>query len=81
VAQARQLEIASEDLLELLGRAITCAVLGKAGPQRARILANLYKVPALSVKLHATESLFGLCGSECVRTCSSISTRRVGAEY
>jgi COP9 signalosome complex subunit 4 len=29
--------------LELLGNAVTCAVLGKAGPQRSRVLGLLYK--------------------------------------
>ena len=33
-----------DDLLQLLGRAITCAVLGKAGPQRSRVLGMLFKV-------------------------------------
>ena len=32
-----------EDLLELLGKAVTCAVLGKAGPQRSRVLGLLHK--------------------------------------
>jgi COP9 signalosome complex subunit 4 len=31
------------DLLQLLGKAVTCAVLAKSGPQRTRILALLYK--------------------------------------
>eukprot|EP00611_Tribonema_gayanum_P012424 TRINITY_DN2305_c0_g5_i1.p1 TRINITY_DN2305_c0_g5~~TRINITY_DN2305_c0_g5_i1.p1 ORF type:complete len:398 (+),score=177.15 TRINITY_DN2305_c0_g5_i1:256-1449(+) len=49
LSQARQAaQIAAEDLLELLGRGITCAVLGKAGPQRTRILANFYKDPRLA---------------------------------
>ena len=33
-----------EDLLELYAKAITCAVLAKAGPQRKRVLASLQKV-------------------------------------
>lgn len=45
------------DLLELLGKAITCAVLGKAGPQRSRQMGvllkderieNLSRIPGLS---------------------------------
>jgi len=32
-----------DDLLVLLGKAVTCAVLAKAGPQRNRILASLYR--------------------------------------
>ncbi len=35
--------IDQNDLLELLARAITCAILGKAGPQRSRILSMLHK--------------------------------------
>ncbi|CAM9449343.1 unnamed protein product, partial [Phaeothamnion confervicola] len=35
--------VVQEDLLELLGLAITCAVLGKAGAQRSRILGTLFK--------------------------------------
>ena len=31
------------DLLEFLGKAVTCAVLGKAGPQRSRVLGVLFK--------------------------------------
>ena len=37
-------KVNQEDLLELLGKAVTCAVLGKAGPQRSRVLGLLYKV-------------------------------------
>jgi len=29
--------------LELLGKSVTCAILGKAGPQRSRILGTLFK--------------------------------------
>jgi hypothetical protein len=36
--------VVAEDLLEFLGRAITCAILGKAGPQRSRVLGMLFKV-------------------------------------
>jgi hypothetical protein len=32
--------------MELLGKAVTCAVLGKSGPQRSRVLGLLYKVSA-----------------------------------
>ena len=37
-------QVNQEDLMELLGKAVTCAVLGKAGPQRSRVLGLLYKV-------------------------------------
>ncbi|CAM9287792.1 unnamed protein product, partial [Sphacelaria rigidula] len=42
-AQGKGLEIAEGDLLALLGKAITCAVLGKAGPQRSRQMGVLLK--------------------------------------
>ena len=38
-----QADVVQEDLLELLGKAVTCAVLGKAGPQRSRVLGLLHK--------------------------------------
>jgi len=37
------MSIPVHEKLELLGNAVTCAVLGKAGPQRSRILGVLYK--------------------------------------
>jgi hypothetical protein len=37
-------QVNQEDLMELLGKAVTCAVLGKSGPQRSRVLGLLYKV-------------------------------------
>lgn len=36
-------QVVAEDLLELLGKAVTCAILGNAGPQRSRILGTLSK--------------------------------------
>jgi len=33
----------ADDLLNLLGRAVTCACLGRAGPQRTRILAQIFR--------------------------------------
>lgn len=36
-------QIVQDDLLELYGKAITCAILGKAGPQRARVMTLLQK--------------------------------------
>eukprot|EP01035_Chromulina_nebulosa_P018507 gene18507-24224_t len=36
-------EIVQDDLLELLGKAITCVILAKAGPQRTRVLAQINK--------------------------------------
>lgn len=37
------LKIPTDEKLQLLGLAVTCAVLGRAGPQRSRILGLLYK--------------------------------------
>lgn len=36
-------QIVQDDLLELYGKAITCAILGKAGPLRVRIMSLLFK--------------------------------------
>lgn len=38
------IQVLQEDLLELLGKAVTCAILGKAGQQRSRVLGLLIKV-------------------------------------
>ncbi|KAJ8600210.1 hypothetical protein CTAYLR_001916 [Chrysophaeum taylorii] len=43
LSQARHREVATDELVALLSKAVTCAVLGNAGPQRSRILAMLYK--------------------------------------
>lgn len=40
-----------EDLLELLGKAVTCAILGKAGQQRSRVLGLLIKVRVNACRL------------------------------
>jgi COP9 signalosome complex subunit 4 len=37
-------EVVQDDLLELLGKAVTCAILGKAGQQRTRVLGLLFQV-------------------------------------
>ena len=37
-------QIVPDELLELLGKAVTCAVLGKVGSQRVRVMTLLYKV-------------------------------------
>ena len=39
--------IQEEDLLAMLGRAATCAVLAPSGPQRQRVLGYIYKDPRL----------------------------------
>mmetsp|Transcript_24846 Transcript_24846/g.40644 ORF Transcript_24846/g.40644 Transcript_24846/m.40644 type:complete len:280 (+) Transcript_24846:2-841(+) len=40
--------IRPEDLLAMLGRAATCAILAPSGPQRQRVLGHIYKDPRLS---------------------------------
>lgn len=40
-------KVVQEELLELLAKAVTCAILGKTGTQRARVLGLLYKVSTL----------------------------------
>ena len=41
---SRFLQVVQSDLLELLGKAVTCAILSKAGQQRSRVLGLLVKV-------------------------------------
>eukprot|EP00903_Cladosiphon_okamuranus_P014416 g13382.t1 len=43
LAHTMEIEVATDDLLQLLGKAITCAVLGKAGPQRSRQMGVLLR--------------------------------------
>jgi COP9 signalosome complex subunit 4 len=62
-AAARYYEISSttntninqNDLLELLGKSITCAVLGKAGIQRGRLISIISKDPRLSKLEHHSQ--------------------------
>jgi COP9 signalosome complex subunit 4 len=42
-------EVVQDDLLELLGKAVTCAILGKAGQQRTRVLGLLFQARYLDV--------------------------------
>lgn len=42
LSQYKNSNIVAEDLLQLLGKAVTCAILGKTGPQRTRVLGLLY---------------------------------------
>ena len=41
-------DVSEDELLVLLGKSVTCAVLAKAGPPRTRILASLFKDPRIS---------------------------------
>lgn len=43
LSQSDPQQVDADDLAELLGKAITCALLASAGPQRSRILGTLYK--------------------------------------
>ena len=43
LSQTAQEAVLADDLLELLGKAVTCSILGNAGPQRSRILGTLCK--------------------------------------
>lgn len=43
LSTTRDANVVESDLLELLAKAITCAVLGKTGPPRSRVLALLYQ--------------------------------------
>ena len=36
-------QVSEQDLLQALASAVTCCILASAGPQRSRVLANLYK--------------------------------------
>lgn len=69
------LDVAEGDLLELLGKAITCAVLGKAGPQRSRQMGVLLKderveslnrVPGLTTHAQVCNKDFPPLKKECV---------------
>lgn len=66
------LQVDQGDLLELLGKAVTCAVLGKAGPQRSRVLAVLYKVCSherVYVHMHMGVCIRCVCASVCNMYC------------
>mmetsp|Transcript_10184 Transcript_10184/g.30634 ORF Transcript_10184/g.30634 Transcript_10184/m.30634 type:complete len:393 (-) Transcript_10184:278-1456(-) len=43
ISQMQTDQVSEDELLEALGAAVVCTILAKAGPQRSRILANLYK--------------------------------------
>mmetsp|Transcript_7663 Transcript_7663/g.11517 ORF Transcript_7663/g.11517 Transcript_7663/m.11517 type:complete len:401 (-) Transcript_7663:118-1320(-) len=42
LSQANQQNLDQDDLMELYARGVACAILGKAGPQRSRIISVLY---------------------------------------
>jgi len=43
LSNTSNVNVNQDDLIDLLCKAVTCAVLGKAGPQRTRVLGLLYK--------------------------------------
>ncbi|KDO26596.1 hypothetical protein SPRG_08000 [Saprolegnia parasitica CBS 223.65] len=52
-SQSKPDEVDPDDLLQLLGKATTCAILAAAGPQRSRLLATLYKDERIKSMEHA----------------------------
>jgi COP9 signalosome complex subunit 4 len=56
LSQSAQDLVDADDLLVLLGRAATCAILAPSGPQRQRILAHVYK----DERLHMLDRLEGM---------------------
>jgi len=52
-------DVDEDDLLQLLGRAVTCAILAPSGPQRQRVLQHLYQDP----RLHRLDEM-GVGGGE-----------------
>jgi len=73
LSQARHEEISTDDLVALLAKAVTCALLGPAGPQRTRILSTLSKdervnaamAPSQDYASHATV-LSKMCAGQLV---------------
>jgi len=43
VSKVSNMDVDANDLIELLGKAVTCTLLAKAGPQRSRFMGLLYK--------------------------------------
>ncbi|ETW02663.1 hypothetical protein H310_06122 [Aphanomyces invadans] len=52
-SQSKPDEVDPDDLMQLLGKAVTCAILAAAGPQRSRLLATLYKDERVKASEHA----------------------------
>ncbi|ETV83169.1 hypothetical protein H257_03969 [Aphanomyces astaci] len=52
-SQSKPDEVDPDDLLQLLSKAVTCAILAAAGPQRSRLLATLYKDERVKASEHA----------------------------
>ncbi|CAK4068690.1 unnamed protein product [Aphanomyces euteiches] len=52
-SQSKPDEVDPDDLLQLLSKAVTCAILASAGPQRSRLLATLYKDERVKSSEHA----------------------------
>mmetsp|Transcript_18330 Transcript_18330/g.24187 ORF Transcript_18330/g.24187 Transcript_18330/m.24187 type:complete len:403 (-) Transcript_18330:374-1582(-) len=71
LSQTQNQDVVQDDLLELLGKAVTCAVLGKAGPQRSRILGTLYK----DERIHSLETLSHF--SKCAQVLTKMYTEQI----
>ena len=56
LSQARHEEVNQDDLLALLSKAVTCALLGNAGPQRSRILGLLYKDERVTSQMEQSDA-------------------------
>ncbi|KAH8061644.1 hypothetical protein JL720_13344 [Aureococcus anophagefferens] len=56
LSQARHEEVNQDDLLALLSKAVTCALLGNAGPQRSRIRL-LYKDERVAPQMEQSDAL------------------------
>ena len=54
--------IDADDLIQMLGRAVTCAILAPSGPQRLRVLQSIVIDPFLNYNLQST---INLCTSVC----------------
>ena len=56
LSQARHEQVHQDELLSLLSKAVTCGLLGNAGPQRSRILGLLYKDERVTSQMEQSEA-------------------------
>lgn len=56
LSQAQHEDVAQDELVALLSKAVTCALLGNAGPQRSRILGLLYKDERVTSQMENTDA-------------------------
>jgi len=57
LSQARHEDVNADDLVSLLSKAVTCALLGNAGPQRSRILGLLFKDERVASQMESSDAL------------------------